>query len=85
MVKCRNSDGTFCKCSEEDTKKKGMQTMHMQTMHEIVYWLVCAIGILTIFVVLFRNGKKLDYLIDALLELVTMKNKTNPGEEKRNL
>jgi len=85
MVKCRNSDGTFCKCSEEDKEKKVCKNMHMQTLHEIVYWIVCAIGVVTIFVVLFRNGKKLDYLIDALLELVTMKNKTNPGKEKRNL
>jgi hypothetical protein len=85
MVKCRNVDGTFCKCSGEDTKIEHKQNLRMQNLHEIVYWMVAAIGIMTIFVVLFRNGKKLDFLIDALIDMVSIKNKTNPGEEKKTL
>jgi len=85
MVKARNEDGTFasCSCGKEDKKSPSMA--YLNAFKEICYWLLLAIGFLTVVVVVARNLRKIDGFIEGFINLLATQNSTTSGEGKRSL
>ena len=85
MVKARNEDGTFasCSCGKED--KKNPSKAYLNAFKEICYYLLVAIGFLTVIVVIARNMRKIDGFIEGFINLLATQNSTKGGEEKRSL
>ena len=82
MVKGRNEDGTFCK--KCDDSKVNLQ-VRFDTLKEACFYIVTLIGLITVIIVIMKNAKRIDALIDYLLTLATSQNTQNGLEEKKGL